>query len=80
MAPDAVSQRTSTTWPEAATSSKAAVICSKRGRVIIVDRDKLEEITGDSYGLPEAEYRRLIGRIGRTSVVLPFNGKGQRRS
>ena len=43
----------------------AGMIWSKRGRVIIRDRDKLEELAGDSYGLPEAEYRRLIGPIGR---------------
>ncbi|MDB5689020.1 MAG: cyclic nucleotide-binding protein [Sphingomonas bacterium] len=50
----------------------AGMIQSKRGRVIIKDRDKLEELAGDSYGVPEAEYRYLIGPIGRESVVLPF--------
>lgn len=50
----------------------AGMIRSERGRVIIRDRDKLEELAGDGYGLPEAEYRRLIGPIGRRSVVLPF--------
>ena len=40
-------------------------IRSKRGRVIILDRDKLEELAGDAYGEPEAEYRRLIGPFGR---------------
>ncbi|HEX8382753.1 MAG TPA: Crp/Fnr family transcriptional regulator [Sphingomonas sp.] len=42
----------------------AGMIRSKRGRVIILDRDKLTELAGDSYGLPEAEYRRLIGPFG----------------
>jgi hypothetical protein len=51
------------------------MIISKRGRVIIRDRDKLEDLAGDSYGVPEAEYRHLIGPIGRASVVLPFEGK-----
>jgi hypothetical protein len=51
------------------------MIRSKRGRVIIRDRDKLEELAGDSYGVPEAEYRRLIGPLGRESIVLPFEGK-----
>jgi len=39
-------------------------IQSKRGRVVILDRDKLEELAGDSYGQAEAEYRRLIGPFG----------------
>ena len=47
----------------------AGMIRSKRGRVIVVDRGKLEEMAGDSYGVPEAEYRRLIGPIGQASVV-----------
>lgn len=46
----------------------AGMIYSKRGRVIIRDRTKLEELAGDSYGVPEAEYRRLIGPFGRTIV------------
>ncbi len=53
----------------------AGMIHSKRGRVIIRDREKLEELAGDSYGVPEAEYRHLIGPLGRESVVLPFEGK-----
>ena len=56
----------------------AGMIYSKRGRVIIRDRDKLEDLAGDSYGVPEAEYRHLIGPIGRASVVLPFAGKSLR--
>jgi hypothetical protein len=27
----------------------------------VVDRVKLEAVAGDSYGVPEAEYSRLIG-------------------
>jgi len=42
----------------------AGMIHSKRGRVIILDRVKLAELAGDSYGVPEAEYRRLIGPLG----------------
>jgi CRP-like cAMP-binding protein len=45
----------------------AGMIRSKRGRVIILDREKLEDMAGDSYGLPEAEYRKLIGPLGRSS-------------
>ena len=44
----------------------AGMIRSKRGRVIIRDREKLEELAGDSYGVPELEYRRLIGPFGRS--------------
>ena len=53
----------------------AGMIRSKRGRVIIRNRSKLEELAGDSYGVPEAEYRQLIGPIGRESVVPPVEGK-----
>lgn len=45
----------------------AGMIQSKRGRVIIRNRELLEELAGDSYGVPEAEYRHLIGPLGRTS-------------
>ena len=43
----------------------AGMIRSKRSRVTIVDREKLEDIAGDAYGRPEREYRRLIGPFGR---------------
>jgi CRP-like cAMP-binding protein len=45
----------------------AGMIRSKRGRVIIRDREMLEDLAGDSYGVPEAEYRQLIGPFGRTT-------------
>ena len=48
-------------------------IRSKRGRVIILDRDKLEDLAGDAFGEPEGEYRRLIAPFGRKGVVLQFN-------
>jgi CRP-like cAMP-binding protein len=53
----------------------AGMIRSERGRVIIRDRDKLEELAGDGYGMSEAEYRHLIGPIGRKTVVLPFHSR-----
>ena len=40
-------------------------IRSTRGLVTVVNRARLEEIAGDSYGQAEAEYRRLIGPFGR---------------
>lgn len=48
----------------------AGMIRSTRGRVVIRDRDKLEEIAGDAYGRPEAEYRRLIGPFGRSAPEI----------
>ncbi len=36
------------------------LIKAKRGRLTILDRKALEEIAGAGYGLPEAEYARLI--------------------
>ena len=54
----------------------AGMIRSTRGLVTIRDRGKLEELAGDSYGVPEAEYRRLIGPLGQPHVVLPFHGAG----
>jgi CRP-like cAMP-binding protein len=55
----------------------AGMIRSTRGRVVITDRDRLEDLAGDSYGVPEAEYRHLIGPLGRRSVVLPFEARGE---
>ena len=52
----------------------AGMIRSQRGRVIIRDRDKLEDLAADNYGMPEAEYRHLIGPIGRHSVVRSAGG------
>ena len=43
----------------------AAMIRCKRGRVMILDRQKLEELAGEGYGRPEAEYRRLIAPFGK---------------
>jgi len=35
-------------------------IRSERGLVIVLDRPLLEQIAGQAYGTPEAEYRRLF--------------------
>lgn len=56
----------------------AGMIRSKRGRVIVRDREKLQELAGDSYGVPEAEYRRLVGPFGR-SVASPFSASASFR-
>jgi CRP-like cAMP-binding protein len=41
----------------------AGAIKSRRGVVTVTDRERLEEVAGDSYGGPEAEYRRLLGEF-----------------
>jgi CRP-like cAMP-binding protein len=47
----------------------AGIVQSQRARITILDREKLEELAGESYGQPEAEYRRLIGPMGRGQVT-----------
>ncbi|MCF6371016.1 Crp/Fnr family transcriptional regulator [Rhizobium halophilum] len=39
---------------------EAHCIKAQRSLVIVRNRAKLEEIAGDAYGVPEAEYRRLL--------------------
>ena len=39
------------------------VIKATRGHIIVRDRARLEEAAGGSYGVPEAEYRRLFGQL-----------------
>ena len=39
------------------------LIKAARGKITIRDRAKLENVAGASYGLPEAEYIRLIGQL-----------------
>ena len=40
---------------------KKGLISYARGRITIKDRKGLERAAGEAYGVPEAEYRRLIG-------------------
>jgi CRP-like cAMP-binding protein len=47
-----------TTAVHALASNK--LIRSQRGKITVVDRDGLEEIAGGYYGVPEAEWRRLM--------------------
>jgi CRP-like cAMP-binding protein len=47
----------------------AKAIEARRGRLTLLDRAKLEGIAGDSYGPAEAEYERLIARVGNGSDV-----------
>ncbi|AQR74408.1 hypothetical protein BXU08_12770 [Sphingomonas sp. LM7] len=39
----------------------------QRGRIVIRDRARLEELAGDAYGGVEAHYRRDIGPFGRNA-------------
>jgi len=48
----------------------AGMIRAKRGRVLILDRHKLEELAGEGYGRPEAEYRKLIAPFGKEAPRL----------
>ena len=43
-------------------------IKATRGNIRIIDREKLKEVAGRSYGIPEQEYERLIG--------LPISRRG----
>ncbi len=40
----------------------ALIIRGTRGQIQVRNREKLREVAGDAYGIPEAEYLRLIGR------------------
>ncbi len=40
---------------------KRGIISYRRGQIAIRDRKGMERIAGEAYGIPEAEYRRLIG-------------------
>jgi CRP-like cAMP-binding protein len=45
-------------------------VVNRRGRVLVRDRQRLEEFAGDCYGTPEAEYERLLGvRLRRPGTV-----------
>jgi CRP-like cAMP-binding protein len=40
---------------------KQGLVSYHRGQITVRDRKGLERTAGDAYGIPEAEYRRLIG-------------------
>ena len=50
-------------------------IRARRGVITILDRDRLMEIADASYGLPEAEYRRLLGDPTRGLAAPGPNGR-----
>jgi CRP-like cAMP-binding protein len=44
-------------------------IRARRGMLLIEDRNGLEQFAADCYGVPEAEYRRLIGSLRACPAV-----------
>jgi CRP-like cAMP-binding protein len=46
--------------------TKRGVISARRGVITIRKRSLLEEAANGSYGAPEADYRRLIGKLPGT--------------
>ena len=53
------------------------MIRARRGRITVLDREKLVALAGDSYGRPEAEYERLLAgpaheQPKRTSDTAPL--------
>jgi CRP-like cAMP-binding protein len=40
---------------------KQGLISHERAKITVRNRKGLERMVGDAYGIPEAEYRRLIG-------------------
>jgi CRP-like cAMP-binding protein len=46
-------------------------IRASRGRVVVMNRERLEELAGDCYGRPEAEYRSIIAPFGRSKSPAP---------
>ncbi|MGI4875892.1 MAG: Crp/Fnr family transcriptional regulator [Janthinobacterium lividum] len=47
---------------------RRGLIKARRGILRITDRGALEDLAGDSYGTPEAEYHRLLGFDFRTGA------------
>src|SRR5215212_4070131 len=42
--------------------TKQSLIKSARGEITVLDREGLQVTAGEAYGLPEREYRRLLGK------------------
>ena len=40
---------------------KSGLISYQRGHITMLNRKGMERTAGSTYGIPEAEYRRLIG-------------------
>jgi CRP-like cAMP-binding protein len=53
---------------------KRGLIKTRRGGITILDRKAVEKIAGSFYGVPEAEYRRLIIGAGNGSSLMFEDG------
>src|SRR5215218_8178910 len=56
------------------------IIRAQRGNITVLNREKLAAVAGDSYGTPEAEYRRLIGPLSNAKVMSGHRPRGAIRS
>jgi CRP-like cAMP-binding protein len=50
---------------------KAGVIQTRRGTIIIIDREFLETAANGSYGTPEMEYKRIFGVHSESERAFP---------
>jgi hypothetical protein len=46
------------------------LIRAERRNILVPDRGNLEEVAGDSDGLPEAEYERLVGSLSQAQLHI----------
>ncbi|MEJ1161490.1 Crp/Fnr family transcriptional regulator [Prosthecomicrobium sp. N25] len=46
------------------------IVRARRSHIIVLDRTKLEDSAGHSYGVPEMEYQRLMGTPPQLRAVL----------
>jgi DNA-binding transcriptional regulator YhcF (GntR family) len=44
------------------------LIATGRNQILVLDRRGIEKAARNAYGLPEKEYRRLIGQVARGAV------------
>lgn len=56
--------------------TRRGFLSQTRGRIVIVDRDGLVERAGGFYGVPEAEYERLLGASDLTTESKTRYGSG----
>jgi hypothetical protein len=48
----------------------AQIIRAERRNIVVPDRGKLEQVAGDSYGIPEVEHERLIGSLSQAQLHM----------
>ena len=52
------------------TLEPAQIIRAEGRNIVVLDRRKLEQVAGDSYGLREAEHERLIGSLSQAELHM----------